>query len=234
MSQQVASEIIVDDSNTSPDMDNDNQQIRALQPYFILKLFISNHIGNNVRELYVKSVDKHNTVVNKCIYNDYSEEFDAGFDLFVPVEEIIPNNSLGYKMNHMVKCSMNINIDTEDGISNQKPVGYYLYPRSSTGTKSPLRLSNSVGIIDSGYRGNIIAAFDNIAQPHEPDHGAPAASFDNRSTSNDGDFKVERGSRVVQICPPNLCYPILVKIVDNESDLGTTNRGEGGFGSTGI
>ena len=97
----------------------------------------------------------------------------------------------------------------------EKPVGYYLYPRSSTGTKTPLRLSNSVGIIDSGYRGNIIAAFDN------------------RDSSNDGDFKVEKGSRVVQICPPELSYPVLVEIVDNESDLGTTNRGEGGFGSTG-
>ena len=73
-----------------------------------------------------------------------------------------------------------------------------------------------MGIIDSGYRGNIIAAFDN------------------RDTmSNDGDFKVEGGSRVVQICPPELSYPVLVKIVENESDLGTTNRGEGGFGSTG-
>ena len=41
-------------------------------------------------------------------------------------------------------------------------VGYYLYSRSSTGSKTPLRLSNSVGIIDSGYRGNIKACFDNI------------------------------------------------------------------------
>ena len=91
-----------------------------------------------------------------------------------------------------------------------------MYPRSSTGTKTPLRLSNSVGIIDSGYRGNIIAAFDN------------------RDTmSNSSGFKVERGSRVGQICPPELSYPVLVEIVQNESDLGTTNRGEGGFGSTG-
>ena len=42
------------------------------------------------------------------------------------------------------------------------PCGYYLYPRSSTGSKTPLRLSNSIGVIDSGYRGNLIACFDNI------------------------------------------------------------------------
>ena len=39
-------------------------------------------------------------------------------------------------------------------------VSYYLYPRSSVSTKTPLRLANSVGIIDSGYRGNIKAVFD--------------------------------------------------------------------------
>ena len=225
MSQQVASENNDDGSNTTAvEMPPDIQEKQAMQPYFVLKLFISNEVDNNVRELYVKSANKHNSVVNKCIYDDISAEFDAGFDLFVPFEEIIPSKSLGYKMNHMIKCSMRIN---------EKPVGYYLYPRSSTGTKSPLRLSNSVGIIDSGYRGDIIAAFDNLAHPHEPSDGAPAATFDNRDTSNNGDFKMEKGSRLVQICPPDVSYPVLVEIVDNLSELGTTNRGEGGFGSTG-
>ena len=90
-----------------------------------------------------------------------------------------------------------------------------MYPRSSTGTKTPLRLSNSVGIIDSGYRGNIISAFDN--------------------RSNTGEaFKVVKGMRAVQICPPDLSYPIVVKLVESETELGVTNRGEGGFGSTGV
>ena len=218
MSQQVASKNNDIGSIAVGLRPNASEEKRAIQPYFILKLFISDDVDNSVRDLYVSAVDKHNAVVNKCIYDDISAEFDAGFDLFVPVEEVIPSNSLGYKMNHMVKCSMNRSAYASGGrdAAGEKPVGYYLYPRSSTGTKTPLRLSNSVGIIDSGYRGNIIAAFDN------------------RDTmSNDGDFKVEGGSRVVQICPPELSYPVLVKIVENESDLGTTNRGEGGFGSTG-
>ena len=46
---------------------------------------------------------------------------------------------------------------------NGKPTAYYLYPRSSMGSKTPLRLSNSVGIIDAGYRGNIIGVVDNIS-----------------------------------------------------------------------
>lgn len=119
--------------------------------------------------------------------------------------------NLGVKVNHKIKCSM-VKVSKNKNKNNTKIVGYYLYPRSSLGTKSTLRLSNSVGIIDSGYRGNIIAAFDN--------HG--------------NDHVIDKGDRVVQICPPDLCHPIKVEIVDSEADLGNeTARGSGGFGSTG-
>ena len=91
-------------------------------------------------------------------------------------------------------------------------VGYYLYPRSSTGSKTPLRMANSVGIIDSGYRGNLQVYLDNISQE---------------------DFTITQGERYVQICPPNLDYPIYVVVVDKIEDLGLTNRGSNGFGSTG-
>ena len=68
------------------------------------------------------------------------------------------------------------------------PVGYFLYPRSSTGTKTPLRLANSVGVIDAGYRGNYIAAFDNIRVET---------------------FKVEKGQKLAQICSPNITFFII-------------------------
>ena len=55
---------------------------------------------------------------------------------------------------------------------------YYLYPRSSI-SKTPLRLCNSVGIIDAGYRGNIMAFVDNI----------------------DEDYDL--GTRLFQLCDPN-------------------------------
>ena len=47
--------------------------------------------------------------------------------------------------------------------NNWEPTGYYSYPRSSI-SKTPLLLANNVGIIDSGYRGNIKVAFDNYSQ----------------------------------------------------------------------
>jgi len=96
--------------------------------------------------------------------------------------------------------------------SHAHSVGYYLYPRSSTGTKTPLRLANSVGIIDSGYRGHIIAVFDNWKEEN---------------------YYIEPYQRMAQLCPPNLTYPIYVQMVDSEEELGRTRRGAGGFGSTG-
>ena len=85
--------------------------------------------------------------------------------------------------------------------------GYYLYPRSSL-SKTPLRLANSVGIIDSSYRGEIMAAVDNISEK---------------------DFEIKQGQRLFQLCSPTL-EPINYIITDNLSE---TKRGEGGFGSTG-
>jgi dUTP pyrophosphatase len=81
-------------------------------------------------------------------------------------------------------------------------------------------LSNSVGIIDAGYRGEIMAVVDNI----------DAASNDTAVCLN---RYMPPMSRMFQICSPTL-EPFLVLIVDSEEKLGLTERGNGGFGSTGL
>ena len=181
---------------------------QAIQPFYELKLWVAEESG--LRETYAEAVTNHNQVSIPCIYDSHMGEFDAGFDLFCPTDHVVKGRTT-VKMNHMVKCAMDMYAPGE--WSGGKPVGYYLYPRSSTGTKTPLRLANSVGIIDSGYRGNIIAAFDNWL---------------------DDDYTVLKDSRVVQLCPPDLSYPIVVSLVNEESELGLTKRGSGGFGSTGV
>ena len=70
-------------------------------------------------------------------------------------------------------------------------------------------MCNNVGIIDSGYRGNIKANFDVLC--------------------ND---KIEKYDRVNQICAPGL-IPIHVILLENINELTYTSRGDGGFGSTG-
>lgn len=174
--------------------------------YYELRIFVDSNDAELLR-LYETARDKHNALFYSKAVKECDKFYDAGFDLFCPAPlPSIANGIIGVKIDHHVKCSMR----THDGIYN---VGYYLYPRSSTGTKTPLRLSNSVGIIDSGYRGNITAVFDNVGS---------------------SPFTIEQYQRLVQICPPNLSYPFVVTLVSSVHELsGETTRGSGGFGSTG-
>ena len=125
---------------------------------------------------------------------------DSGLDLFCP-ETITINPGETVKINLQINCEA-----LHDTIENTN-VSYYLYPRSSI-IKTPLRLANSVGIIDAGYRGDIIACVDNI-----------------KSES----YTVNKGDRLFQICSGNL-EPIEFQLVN---ELSNTQRGSGGFGSTG-
>ena len=191
--------------------------------YYELKIFVDSNDTDLLR-LYETARDKHNALFFNKNVEECDKFYDAGFDIFTPGgnaplpptaststggnAHLLPTAS-GIAVDMHVKCSMKM-FTTHNGTYN---VGYYLYPRSSTGTKTPLRLSNSVGIIDSGYRGNITAVFDNIG-----------------STP----FTIEKYQRLVQICPPNLSFPFMVTLVATIGELsGETIRGTGGFGSTG-
>ena len=129
---------------------------------------------------------------------------NSGFDIFIPTETKFIEQFSTKMINMEIKTEM---VDITTG----KPCAYYVYPRSSM-SKTPLMLANHTGIIDSGYRGFLIGVF--------------------RCLTNEG-FLVEKHSRLLQICHPSLC-PIQVEIVENETALSTTNRGIGGFGSTGV
>lgn len=113
---------------------------------------------------------------------------------------------------------------TQPASVSQKPCGFYLYPRSSI-SKTRMRLANSVGIIDSGYRGDIIAAVDTIGL---------FGSTDIWNIWKETLSPIKKYDRYFQICSPDLS-PFLVRIVETEAELGApTARGTGGFGSTGL
>lgn len=186
--------------------------------YYKLYIYINPSVESEIVDLYKNDAHKKNMLIESYLEAKKIQDFcfDAGFDLY-NVENIVTNNSNCNIVDHQIQSAMTV---YENGC--ERYVGYYLYCRSSTGSKTPLRLSNSVGIIDSGYRGNIKACFDNIKifQPEAP------IGFDK--------FVLNCGERYVQLCPPNLEYPMKVIIVDRVSDLGKeTIRGVGGFGSTG-
>lgn len=104
------------------------------------------------------------------------------------------------------------------------PCGFYLYPRSSI-SKTRMRLANSVGIIDAGYRGDLIAAVDSIGV---------FGSTDIWQIWKETLSPIKKYDRYFQVCAPDLS-PFLVHIVDTEHELSPpTARGQGGFGSTGV
>ena len=137
------------------------------------------------------------TLGEQYVNHSHYHEGDSGLDLFCPTDILV-------KAGETVKIDLQIQCEALK--DNQKNVSYYLYPRSSI-VKTPLRLANSVGIIDAGYRGNIMAFVDNIKTE---------------------DYIVESGTRLFQICSSDLS-PLTFELVNQLSD---TSRGQGGFGST--
>ncbi len=96
-------------------------------------------------------------------------------------------------------------------ISVEIPKGYVglLFPRSSV-SKTPHMLANSVGVIDSDYRGEIMFRYKNVVM--EQDH-----------------VEYGYGEKVGQL----VILPLPLVALEEVSDLDTTGRGDGGFGSTG-
>ena len=88
-------------------------------------------------------------------------------------------------------------------------VALLIYPRSGLSTKFGVSLANCVGVIDSDYRGEWFIPLIN--------HGkAP--------------FTVEHGMRIAQLVPTKVLFPD----IEVSETLSETDRGEGGFGSSGI
>jgi dUTPase len=192
--------------------------------YMHLKLFVDGN-DNELKNMYLAAAHNHNTKILNNL-----QMVDAGFDLFAPGNEgkelDIYGNSLRFfgpgwsdanpvnKLDFKICCSAQM--VTEKKVFN---TGYYTYPRSSL-SKTQLRLANCTGIIDAGYRGHIIGMFDVV-------------NIQNADSNKESDYFGEKFDRYIQICAPGL-VPIVVEIVDTKEELGVpTERGEGGFGSTG-
>lgn len=201
--------------------------------YYTLYIYIDCPEHPELKELYLNAANKHNYNVDRyldAVNNNFLDEtnindycYDSGFDLYCPENVKITNKDMTYMLDHKIKCAMKYsNSDTDYGFC-----GYYLYSRSSTPIKTPLRMANSVGIIDSGYRGSIKAYFDNRLYNNNN-----SSYFTSNGNEQELSYNLEFGNRFVQICAPDLAM-MRIKIVDNENELGYTLRGSNGFGSTG-
>jgi len=143
------------------------------------------------------SIELPLTVAEGAQVPTYAHDTDAAADLYAMEDVTLQGNTTGNKI--------------RTGVCIQLPEGWLalIIPRSSIGAKTPLRLSNSVGLIDSGYRGELGVLYDNISEvPHE----------------------IKAGDRIAQLLVmPS--YRFQAKVVESLED---SDRGEGGFGSTGV
>lgn len=131
----------------------------------------------------------------KAVIPAYSKPGDAGLDLTATSKSELVNTKYGF-------------IEYGTGLAVEIPEGYVglIFPRSSI-SNTGLILSNSVGVIDSGYRGEIKFRFKYI-----PDTNL-----------------YEVGDRVGQLVI--IPYPTIE--IEEATELNSSERGKGGFGSSG-
>jgi len=126
----------------------------------------------------------------------YAHDTDAAADLYARETVVIPAHSLSNKVS--------------TGVHLQLPENWAarIIPRSSIGAKTPLRLSNSQGLIDPAYTGDIIVLFDNVS---------------------DSDYTINSGDRISQLW----VEPVHRFKATQINTLQETERNSDGFGSTG-
>jgi dUTP pyrophosphatase len=131
-----------------------------------------------------------------AVIPSYAKEGDAGMDLVATSIISTTSTQITYGI----------------GLALEIPKGFVglIFPRSSV-RKTRLMLSNCVGVIDSGYRGELQATFNKI----------------NNDSVSENDYKV--GDRIAQI----MIIPHPSIEFEEADELSDTERGDGGFGSTG-
>ena len=127
----------------------------------------------------------------------YQTKGAAGLDLYCKTDNRI-----------VIEPKKTVKVDT--GVKVQIPEGYFgaIYPRSSTGVKKKIMLSNTIGVNYSDYRGEIMIYLYNYGEESQT---------------------IENGDRIAQL----VIQPYEQFEIEAVDSLDNTDRGEGGFGSTG-
>ncbi len=158
----------------------------------------------------------------KAVLPKYAKPGDAGMDL-TAVSKIYDRDG---------------NVSYGTGLAFEIPEGYVglLFPRSSN-SKKDLVLCNSIGVIDSGYRGEIFFKFKpspfytaSDDHPYDTDCFGEIVLPQNKDEHYEGISEYIVGDRVGQI----IIMPYPSFEFEEVEELSSTERGDGGFGSTGV
>jgi dUTP pyrophosphatase len=160
----------------------------------------------------------------KAVIPQYAKDGDAGLDLVATSKIYDKYGNVSYGV----------------GLAIEIPKGYVglLFPRSSI-CKNDLSLTNSVGVIDSGYRGEIFFKFKPALNyvnyvPDDfqltPENGEDDTDFDAIALPSPETYaEYQVGDKIGQLII--MPYPQIE--LEESAELSDTDRGEGGFGSSG-
>lgn len=150
---------------------------------------------------------KHQTKVNMKVA---IKKLNANAKIPVYGSEYAAGADLYACLEETVEVAAGATVVIPTGIALELPVGYagLIYARSGLATKQGLAPANKVGVVDCDYRGEVKVALHN--------HSAEAR------TVSDGD-------RIAQL----VIAPYITADFEEVENLSETERGEGGFGSTG-
>jgi dUTP pyrophosphatase len=125
-------------------------------------------------------------------------KYSAGFDLCADIKEPVT-----IKAGEIKLIGTGLAVQPSD-----MNVALMIYARSGLASKYGITLANSVGVVDSDYRGEIKVALINLS---------------------DKDFIIEPCMRIAQL----VVTPVELAESEEKTELDETKRGDGGFGSTG-
>ena len=133
----------------------------------------------------------------------------------LPLPEYASPGSSGLDLRAAVEAELSVEpgerVQIPTGLILELPTGWegQVRPRSGLAWRHGVTMLNTPGTIDSDYRGEVKVILVNLGQPV---------------------FVVQRGDRIAQLVIAPVSRAILVEV----EELGSTARGEGGFGSTGV
>jgi dUTP pyrophosphatase len=170
----------------------------------------------NVR---IKKISEH------AVIPKYAKRGDSGFDL-VATEDVI------IEPGETVKIPV--------GLAFEIPKGYELQIRPRSGITSKTKLRVQFGTVDSGYRGEVSVSVDNLVADEfafDPEYyGFTVYTVNDNAidvgtgTVPLGTYVIQKGDRIAQ----GVIAPVIQATFEETDQLSESDRGEGGFGSTGV
>lgn len=169
-----------------------------------------------------------------AVIPQYATDGSAGFDL-VAVEDVI--------------ISPGDTVLVRTGLAFEIPVGYEMQirPRSGISLRTKLRVANAPGTVDEDFRGEVAVIFDNISLIDDIAYGK-CYGFINGNFSNtvhgkeyvpyletpnivhNVSYIIRKGDRIAQ----GVIAPVYRAVFTEVDELGETERGNGGFGHSGV